>query len=370
VPLLNHEVAIVGWGVGTDGDEAGIEYWHVRNSWGTWWGEAGFFRIQMYTDNLGIETDCDWGVPITPNISLASYTATAPSKEGKTYTTSSRVTKGTFHDYSRPAIVKGNVHVPALAPLSEKALPASLDYRNYNNTGLDFTTIDWNQHIPQYCGSCWAMATASAMSDRIRLLRNRAYPDVQISPQVLVNCAAPQPDGCQGGDPTQASEWIYQNGVTENACTNYYAKAEACTSEWICRDCQPGGGACTAVANPPLFRITGYGRVNGTQNMMQEIYQRGPIACTIAVTEEFEAYTGGVFKDTTGAMGLDHEIEVIGWGTDNGADYWVGRNSWGTYWGEHGWFRLIRGVDNLGIESQGCDFVLPDPASFPKTPFN
>ena len=67
-----------------------------------------------------------------------------------------------------------------------------------------------------------------------------------------------------------------------------------------------------------------------------------------------------MYKDTTGYKSPDHDIEVAGYGTtDGGEDYWLVRNSWGVYWGEQGWFRLARGVDNLGIESQECSWAVP-----------
>jgi len=63
--------------------------------------------------------------------------------------------------------------------------------------------------------------------------------------------------------------------------------------------------------------------------IMNEIYQRGPVACGMAVTEEFENYTGGIFVDETGAKSLDHDISIVGYGVENGIKFWKVRNSWG-----------------------------------------
>lgn len=86
--------------------------------------------------------------------------------------------------------------------------------------------------------------------------------------------------------------------------------------------------------------------------MMQEIFLRGPIVCDICSTKEFRLnYTGGIFNDTTGAVCDNHEISVVGWGvTENGTKYWIGRNSWGSFWGDLGMFQIVRGTNNLGIE--------------------
>ena len=68
--------------------------------------------------------------------------------------------------------------------------------------------------------------------------------------------------------------------------------------------------------------------------MMQEIYQRGPIACGVAVPESLEEYKGGIYEDKTGDQNIVHDISVVGWGVENGKKYWTVRNSWGTQWGE------------------------------------
>lgn len=62
-----------------------------------------------------------------------------------------------------------------------EALPQAFDWRNVN--GRNFVVADWNQHIPTYCGSCWIHGTTSALNDRIKVMRQGAYPDVVLSRQ-------------------------------------------------------------------------------------------------------------------------------------------------------------------------------------------
>ena len=77
------------------------------------------------------------------------------------------------------------------------------------------------------------------------------------------------------------------------------------------------------------------------------------------MTPEFEKYSGGIFRDTTNCTEMDHEISIAGYGTDKvHGDYWIGRNSWGTYWGENGWFKLSKGSNNLGVETD-CVWATP-----------
>jgi len=93
--------------------------------------------------------------------------------------------------------------------------------------------------------------------------------------------------------------------------------------------------------------------------MMNEIKARGPITCAIAVTDELLHYKGGIFEDKTGDIKQTHAISVVGWGTsDSGTPYWFVRNSWGETWGENGFFQIVRGKNNLGIEDS-CDYGVP-----------
>jgi len=107
-----------------------------------------------------------------------------------------------------------------------------------------------------------------------------------------------------------------------------------CLSQSICLD---------AIKQYPTIKVSEFGAASGDDEIMAEIFARGPVSAYINA-ECIETYTGGInMYDTCNTRTTNHAIQLNGWGTENGVDFWIGRNSWGTYWGEKGFFRIVRG---------------------------
>merc|ERR1712224_504105 len=113
----------------------------------------------------------------------------------------------------------------------------------------------------------------------------------------------------------------------------------------LCQKCS-WDGTCGWV--PPgryrLYRAEAYGHVYGEQEMIAEIYARGPIACSIdSLPDPFDKNTGGgIIEPKIQSNTTDHVVVLTGFGvtSDTKTKFWSGRNSWGTAWGEDGWFRI------------------------------
>lgn len=253
-------------------------------------------------------------------------------------------------------------------------LPQSFSWSNVN--GVNFLTKNLNQHIPVYCGSCWAHGSISSLADRIKIMRNAAWPDINLSIQFLLNCK--MGGSCNGGDHLATYKAIHEYGsipyedcMVYQACSSDSSEAGCknnremfeCTPTNICKTCNTfssRGGTCNAITHYPNATISSYGAVKGSDDMMAEIYKNGPIACGINA-EEIVDYTGGVLDLPRQLKTVNHIISVIGWGYSEeiGKQYWVIRNSWGSYWGELGFMRLVLGENQLGIEKT-CAFAIPE----------
>jgi cathepsin X len=248
--------------------------------------------------------------------------------------------------------------------LDVKTIPRNFDWRN--TSGVNYLTMSRNQHIPTYCGSCWAMATTSSLADRIRIVRNRTFPDYLIAVQNVIYCV---PHGCAGGDPDDVHQYIHEKGIGPDTCQAYVAQGSGleCSAERICKNCSPDPFLtdCYAIKDFPTFGISEYGQALGVEQMKAEIYTRGPIACGVD-SEPIGDWGFGpnrrdIFTGGAGALAVDHEIAVVGFGYDADAkmDYWIIRISWGEFWGDHGFFRLKMGDNQLNIEGTPCSWAVP-----------
>jgi cathepsin X len=255
------------------------------------------------------------------------------------------------------------------------------------NQGASGLTTILNQHIPQYCGSCWAHATLSALGDRIKIKRRGRGADINLAVQHVLNCGG-DAGSCHGGNPLSVYEWIKNNGHISFASSNpYLACSTESTAGWcehvnttckpmnIARTCSgfdESGGSCSALTHYPNATVAEYGVVMGEQKIMAEVIERGPVACSVAATDALDNYEGGILEEdpADGSQNwmVNHVVSIVGWGEElvknykNGQDkmvpYWEVRNSWGEHWGEAGFFRVLRGSNAFMLEDD-CAWAVP-----------
>lgn len=271
--------------------------------------------------------------------------------------------KDNLEEHKRSFIVNSLPH----EYISSDKLPKAFDWRN-------MMTRMRNQHIPQYCGSCWSFGALSSLSDRIKIARNGKGPDIELSPQFVLNCGSIA-GSCHGGSHLAVYSFIKEKGyIPYDTCLQYEACSSEskeghcqygnyeCKNENICRTCgtfSAYGVPCRGLIHFPNATIAEYGEVTGAEKMKKEIFARGPIACGLNA-DYIDEYRGGVLDVPDADRGINHIVSVVGWGYDKkiGKEYWIIRNSWGEYWGEMGMLRLVAGENQIGIEDD-CVWATP-----------
>ncbi|KAI9559439.1 hypothetical protein GHT06_013427 [Daphnia sinensis] len=209
--------------------------------------------------------------------------------------------------------------------VSTRQLPASLDYR----TDVCLTSVK-NQGS---CGSCWAFTAIAPLE--FAQCKKTSTPIV-LSEQQLVDCDTNN-GGCNGGWYTSA--WYHlKNGCARQSLYPYTATKNTCKYT----------SAMSAAT------VSSYGSVtsNSPASMQLVLQKYGPLAVAITVVNSFYAYKSGVYTDPAcDNLPVNHGVVVVGWGTLNGIDFWIVRNSWGSSWGSSGYILMQRGVNKCGIEN-------------------
>lgn len=241
--------------------------------------------------------------------------------------------------------------------ICEYGLPCNLDWRNHR--GHNWLSGMRNQGS---CGSCYAMAFMTAMESRIRIKYNEPNRH-RYSTQDVVSCSVYN-QGCDGGFPYLVGKHVLHFGTVSEKCFPYEARDGVC------------GKAC-GEREYPLEKVNYVGGHFGgcsEELMMKDIAENGPMVIAFEAPHALFSYQGGIFTgprprvEDQGVANVkawqhtNHAVVAVGWGHTmvNGKRerYWIVRNSWGTTWGENGYFRIRRGTDECGIESMATTFTV------------
>ncbi|XP_052777538.1 uncharacterized peptidase C1-like protein F26E4.3 [Mya arenaria] len=208
------------------------------------------------------------------------------------------------------------------------------------------------------CASSWAFSTTAMAADRLSI-ESKGVAAQNLSPQNLLSCNRHGQDGCRGGSLDRAWWYIRQRGLTTEDCYPYVSGSTGTEGRCQVREGQTIG---PCLRGDRVFQSTPPYRIAMKEyDIMTEIEQNGPVQATFKVQADFFMYQSGVYRysrvgpEPRDERNLYHSVRIIGWGEERVGrrvlKYWRCANSWGTDWGEDGYFRIARGENECEIES-------------------
>lgn len=227
----------------------------------------------------------------------------------------------------------------------EASIPATLDWRNVD--GVSYVSPVKNQGG---CGSCWAFAATAGLESQVMIATGGMPAD--FSEQILVSCSGV--GTCGGGSSINASSYIRDMGLPVESCFKYTALNTLC------------GNACLNWQDN-TYRVLGWHKPSTTPATVSDVKNSlavyGPVIAGMLVYSDFYSYRGGVYSYATGDYVGAHAVLIVGY--DDVNQCFIVKNSWGTGWGEAGYFRIayseMGGTSKFGYSVVVYDGYVGDP---------
>jgi cathepsin F len=203
-------------------------------------------------------------------------------------------------------------------------------------------SFDWRNHSPAVvtpvynqgqCGSCWAFSITENIESQWALAGNTL---TSLSMQQVVDCDS-NDDGCNGGDPPTAYEYVISAGGLDSYSSYPYTAED---------------GSCSFNSANVVAKIGSYTTISSESQAQSYLTQNGPLSVCVDA-ESWQYYTGGIITTSSDCgTSLDHCVMITGYDTSGSTPYWWVRNSWGTDWGQSGYLQVQSGADVCGIAQE------------------
>jgi len=247
-------------------------------------------------------------------------------------------------EFSQKMLMKGQNCSATTTKMRSSELPGSenfkgvklADFKDWRTEG-NFVTPVKNQG---HCGSCWTFSSTGCLESAWAIHRGEL---ISLAEQQFVDCAGNfDNNGCSGGLPSHAFEYVHANGGIDTEDGYEYKAAEN-------GKCLYDPKSVSPVQVKGSFNIT----LGDEDTLFEAVSFLNPVSIGYQCVPDFRNYAGGVYTSDVckqGPADVNHAVLVVGYGTDvKGVDYWIIKNSWGADWGMGGYFWMERGKNMCGI---------------------
>lgn len=221
--------------------------------------------------------------------------------------------------------------------------------QDVSEVSTDENHVDWNEagkvqvvKNQGQCGSCWAFASVGGLESAYAISKNELP---SLSEQELVDCSRNYGNyGCSGGLMSTTYDYILDHHI--NTEVDYPYKAQ--------------NGVCQSIAGQGKYGLRKCVQVDSDVKALVDSIRKQPVAIAFYVQTDFFSYAGGIYNPYSCPGRANHAVLAVGFHIeeDSNKSYFIVKNSWGTTWGEKGFFKIVigKGTGTCNIAGSGWNY--------------